>query len=395
MPSGPETAPTSDARMKALADECVMCGLCLPHCPTFRLSGLESQSPRGRIALARTLSSDKPAAVSISAALESCLQCRACESACPAQVRYGEIIEGARALMHQASESPITPLERAAAHPRLTAQVLAIAGRLARSWPLLTRRLGRRARWLLRAGLPVQPGARKAAATQMFIGCVARAFDSESQRAFVRVAATAGIDVRPLPGQSCCGAIARHLGAGVDADALNARNRARWAAAGTRDVVTLDSGCIDALRRAAGDEVRIVEGCRWLLDHQSDWSARLRTQPARIGWFAPCSHRHVVGDADAARRVLALLPGVEVIPVSLGLGCCGAAGPHLLAHPEQGDALAQPIVDAIVALQLDAVATTNIGCALHLGERLALRGITLSVRHPVAFLADRLTATTP
>ena len=87
--------------------------------------------------------------------------------------------------------------------------------------------------------------------------------------------------------------------------------------------------------------------------------------------------------------------GVEVIPVSLGLGCCGAAGPHLLAHPEQGDALAQPIVDAIVALQLDAAATTNIGCALHLGERLALRGITLSVRHPVAFLADRLTATTP
>lgn len=395
MHTGPDTAPTMTMRLRSLADECVMCGLCLPHCPTFRLSGQEAQSPRGRIALARTLSSDHPPAVSISAALESCLQCRACERVCPAQVRYGEIIEGARELLHRTRTPSTTLLERAAQRPRLAGQVLAIAGRAARSWPLVTRRLGRRARWLLRAGTPAELRRASVAPAVLFTGCVARAFDSESQRALVRVAATAGIDVRPLADSSCCGAIARHLGAALDADVLSARSRAQWVAARTRDVVALDSGCIDTLRRAAGSEIRIVEACRWLLDHQPGWSARLRTIPARIGWFAPCSHRHVVGDADAARCVLALLPGVEVIPVSLGLGCCGAAGPHLLAHPEQADALAQPIVDAIVALQLDAVATTNIGCALHLGERLALRGITLSVRHPVAFLADRLTTTSP
>jgi glycolate oxidase iron-sulfur subunit len=155
-------------------------------------------------------------------------------------------------------------------------------------------------------------------------------------------------------------------------------------------VVALDSGCIDALRRAAAGSVRITEGCRWLLDRQSFWSGRLHALPARIGLFAPCSHRHAVGDADAARRVLGLLPGVEVIAISTGLGCCGAAGPHLLAHPGQADALAQPIVDVIAGMNLGAIATTNVGCALHLQERLFLRGITLPVRHPVAFLAQRL-----
>ena len=110
----------------------------------------------------------------------------------------------------------------------------------------------------------------------------------------------------------------------------------------------------------------------------------------RIGVFAPCSHRHVVGDAEAAGRLLALLPGVQWVQLSTGLGCCGAAGPQLLAHPDQADALALPIIDAITDLQLDAIATTNVGCALHLAERLELRGVKLPVRHPVAFLADRL-----
>jgi glycolate oxidase iron-sulfur subunit len=385
----------ADAGLRELADECVMCGLCLPHCPTFRLSGLETFSPRGRIALAKTLDGTSAVDGSIRQSLETCLQCRACERVCPAQVRYGEIIEGARSLIHAANATPATVGERAAQRPRIAAAALAAAGGIARVLPPAMRHLGRRARWLLRAGRAVAARPQAPAAVVMFSGCVARSLDSEAQHALLHVARTTGLDLRPLPAQACCGAIARHVGATADADALADSNRIQWTAAATREVVALDSGCIDALRRAAADAVHITEGCRWLLDRQSLWSGRLRALPARIGLFAPCSHRHAVGDADAARRVLALLPGVEVIAISSGLGCCGAAGPHLLAHPDQADALAQPIVDVISGMNLDAVATTNVGCALHLQERLFLRGITLPVRHPVAFLADRLTTTTP
>jgi glycolate oxidase iron-sulfur subunit len=386
----PGQVPSSDTRLQALADECVMCGLCLPHCPTFRLSGLEAHSPRGRIALARTLTPGRAADESVRAALESCLQCRACESVCPAQVRYGEIIEGARAVLRQTGPPAAKLTELAARRPRIAATMLSLAGRVARVWPMATRHLGRRARWLLRAGRAVEAQPRGRATVVLFSGCVARAFDSQAQHALLRVARTMAVDLRPLQGQGCCGAMARHVGATVDADTQAARLRQQWEDAGTREVVALDSGCIHALRRAAGDRVRIVEGCRWLLDRRSEWLRELRPIPARVGWFAPCSHRNVVGDAAAAGELLALLPGVEVIPVATGLGCCGAAGPHLLAHPRQADALARPIVDAIAALQLDAVATSNVGCALHLQERLTLRSVTLSVRHPVAFLVDRL-----
>ncbi len=382
----------ADADPRELADECVMCGLCLPHCPTFRLRGLEQFSPRGRIALTKTLDGAAASDDSIRESLESCLQCRACEHVCPAQVRYGEIIEGARALIHAANATPATVGERAAQHPRIAAAALAAAGSVARIFPPATRQLGRRARWLLRAGRAVAARPQAPAEVVMFSGCVARSLDSEAQHALLRVARTTGLDLRPLPAQACCGAIARHLGASADADALAEDLRTQWAAAGTREVVALDSGCIDALRRAAADSVRIIEGCRWLLDRKAFWSDRLRALPARIGLFAPCSHRHTVGDADAARQMLALLPGVDVIGITTGLGCCGAAGPHLLAHPAEANALAQPIVDAISGMNIDAIATTNVGCALHLQERLVLRGITLPVRHPVAFLADRLPA---
>jgi glycolate oxidase iron-sulfur subunit len=379
-----------DPGLRALADECVMCGLCLPHCPTFRLRGLEQFSPRGRIALARELDSAAARDGSTRDSLESCLQCRACEDVCPAQVRYGEIIESARTRIRQANATPVTTGERAARHPAISAAVLATAGRIARAFPRATMHLGRRARWLLRAGPAVANRPQARASIVLFSGCLARSFDSEAQHALLGVARAAGLDLRPLPAQGCCGAIARHVGAAADADALGNHNRAQWRAAGTHEIVALDSGCIDVLRRAAADSLCVTEGCRWLLGQQAHWSGRLHSLPARIGLFAPCSHRHVVGDADAAHRLLSLLPAIEIIPITTGFGCCGAAGPHLLAHPDQADALAQPIVDAIAGMDISAIATTNVGCALHLQERLVLRGITLPVRHPVAFLADRM-----
>lgn len=375
------------AVLAARADECVMCGLCLPHCPTFRLSGLETRSPRGRIALAKALAADGTAEASVADALEACLQCRACEAACPAQVRYGEIIEGARALLR--GPGGATLAERAASHPAATGATLSWLGRVARTWPALTHRLGRRARWLLRASKPLLPTAPGHTATALFTGCLSRSFEAGAQQAMLAVGAGIGIDLAVLRNAGCCGAISRHLGDPAGAARMADRNHAAWRQAQVREVVALDSGCIESLRRGAGD-VRIAEACRWLLARRDSWAPRLRTLPARIGLYTPCTHRHVLRDAAAARELLAVLPGVEVVPIDAGYGCCGAAGPHLLAHPQQADALALPIVEQIAALRLDALSTTNVGCSLHLGERLALRGVNLSFQHPVACLAQRL-----
>jgi len=162
-----------------------------------------------------------------------------------------------------------------------------------------------------------------------------------------------------------------------------------------RTLLALDSGCIDALRRGLvgdADAPQVLEACRWLLQRASDWQPLLRApqRRERIGLLLPCSHRSVVGDVDAVRTLLATLADVELVEVPMGLGCCGAAGPHLLAHASAADAYAAPIVAAMLNLRLDALATTNVGCALHLEERLRAARSPLLVRHPVSFLAERL-----
>lgn len=391
--------------LRVRADECVMCGLCLPHCPTFQLSGLETRSPRGRIALAKSLQPGATVDASLREALESCLQCRACEAACPAQVRYGEIIEGARAILVSAArsrdESAATPgpgepatlpsgvstgarlAGLATRHPMAAAHALGLLGAIARALPQWTHRLGRRTRWLLRARAPLAAPA-TADAALLFTGCVARSFEADAQRALLAIAAVCALPLAPAAA-GCCGAFARHLG---DIDTARSRARANRNALGAaRLVVALDSGCIGALRESG---VAVVEACRWLLAHQEAWRTRLRRVEARIGVFVPCTHRNVLRDPGAASELLTLLPGVECVPITAGHGCCGAAGPQLFAHPRQADALAATLVDAIMAARLDALATTNVGCSLHLFERLRLRGINLTVAHPVACLAQRL-----
>lgn len=384
--------PTS---LTALADQCVMCGLCLPHCPTFRLAGTESHSPRGRVTLARALDQQPALAMDASyrEALESCLQCRACERVCPAHVEFGEIIEGARALL-AAVEKPSTTmrlLSWAAAHPGVSAGAIGFVGAVARALPLP----GRAAAQVRRAQQPLSLSTSQPAPLALFVGCVARAFERAAQADVLDVARRIGVDFHAISDQGCCGALDRHLGLTEAAELLATHNRSRFAAAGVRTLLALDSGCIDALRRSLADvpdAPQVLEVCRWLMQHLAEWQPLMEPRRQRIGLFLPCSHRNVVGDVAAVRAVLAAMPDVQVVDVPTGFGCCGAAGPHLLAHASTADAFAAPIVAALLGMQLDAVVTTNVGCALHLRERLAAAGSVLSVRHPVSLVAERIGA---
>lgn len=374
--------------LRRLADGCVMCGLCLPHCPTFAWSGVESQSPRGRIALIRLLASAASDAAamaaepSVRAALESCLQCRACERVCPAEVPFGELIEGARARWF------VRPLPPMAAwmtrSPGTWARAAALAGSLQRILPMP----GRRARMAVRARRPLRLRALTASSV-LFVGCAARSFESESQQALLACAQALGLPLVAPAGQGCCGALARHLGQASAAQALTDRLSQSWQRTRAQTVVAMDSGCLPSLRRSA-QGLTVVEACRWLLNAPVDWSARLHRRVERVGVYLPCTHRNVVGDVAAVWALLALMPELELVPIQSGWGCCGAAGPHVLLHTEQADALAAPIVDQIIDAKLDRLLTTNVGCALHLGERLARRGVELPITHPVACLLDRL-----
>lgn len=376
-PGAPGAAP-----LLALADQCVQCGLCLPHCPTYQLDRSEAESPRGRIAYVRALASGQmtPGPVG-DTHLDHCLGCRRCEAACPAGVRYGELLEGARAL--QAARKPPSPPIRAAlallARPRLLSFLVALQRPLARALPR---------RWRAALPPPPPPAAKVlplevpagAPVVALFAGCIARPHEAGTRYALTRLLAAAGIATVVPPGQGCCGAAAAHAGDAAGAATLARANRDAFA--GQARVLCLASGCHDALARSLDGGGR-VEDPLVLLEKAGD---RLRFRPAarRVALHLPCTQRSVVRSDAALRRLLARIPGLDLVELP-DTGCCGAAGLHQLAEPDRAAAFRAPLLQALAESGASELLSANIGCRLHLAA-----GTTMSVRHPLDFLAEHL-----
>lgn len=369
----------ADAGLAALADRCVQCGLCLPHCPTYRLDQSEAESPRGRISYIKAVAQGRLAPTPAGDAhLDHCLGCRRCEPVCPAGVPYGELLVGARAA--QAARRP-------------PAMKLRAAGWLLARPPLLGRLvdLQRVAGWLPAALRPALPPAPKAVAmpappaaavreVAVFIGCIADRYESGTRAALARLLGAADIAVALPDGQGCCGAAAAHAGDSATAARLAAANRQAFA--GRDAVLCLASGCQDSLARSL-QAVAPVEDALTALDRLGD---RLRFRPARhrVALHLPCTQRSVVRSDAALRRLLARVPGLDLVELP-DTGCCGAAGLHQLAEPARADALRAPLLAALAATGAGELLSANIGCRLHLGAAAAV-----PVQHPLEFLAGQL-----
>lgn len=375
--AAPETP--VEAGLAALADRCVQCGLCLPHCPTYRLDQSESESPRGRIAYIRAVARGQLAPTAAGDAhLDHCLGCRRCEPVCPAGVPYGELLVGARAA--QAARRP-------------AALKLRAAGWLLARPPLLGHLvdLQRATRWLpasLRPSLPPAPArvalpAPPAAAVQelaVFVGCIADRYESGTRAALARLLGAAGIAVSLPGGQGCCGAAAAHAGDAATAARLADANRRAFS--GRDSVLCLASGCHDSLARSLRGAAP-VEDAITTLDRLGD-RLQFRAARHRVALHLPCTQRSVVRSDAALRRLLARVPGLDLVELP-DTGCCGAAGLHQLAEPGRADALRAPLLQALAGTGARELLSANIGCRLHLAN-----GAIMPVRHPIDFLAEHL-----
>lgn len=393
------------ARLAGIADQCVLCGLCLPVCPTYAVAREEGESPRGRIMLARALlrgeAAPSPALVGH---LDSCLACRRCEAVCPAGVRYGSLIAGVRALPALARRRP--------RWRRLMLRVLTRAP--LRRWalaalPLLRpfRRLpAGAAPWRLRlgllAGLPAPvpaaapapgPGAPvdAAADTVLWPGCVAADWEQPLHRAAQRLFHALGQPLAMAPAL-CCGNLAVHDGLADEAARQAGALAGRLRASGVRRVLGTASGCQDRARRAlaeAGIEVQELHVA--LAGHPALARLRFAPLPGRIAIHQPCSQR-LLGPAShqAVLDLLGRIPGLVPVALPAADRCCGAAGSHFLAQPRQAVALRERVVQDIDAAQPDTVVSTNIGCRLMLARPRQDGRPTIEVVHPVELLARQL-----
>ncbi len=422
MPTAPR-APSADP-LVALADQCVQCGLCLPACPTYRQDGMEPESPRGRIALARAWALEAiPPTAAGDAHLDHCLACRACEAVCPAGIRFGELLVQARGRQRARRPPGVVQrlLEWLAARPRRLDAALAVYRVAAPAWPMRWRPVAPPPRPhpddpLRTGGGPLprtsarqdhmapEPASRpgdgpsrhrltpaesltalaRRPVVALFVGCAARSYESPARAALARLLAAAGVDVVVPEGQSCCGSLHAHGGDIATASALAAGNATAFA--GHATVVTLASGCHEAVAGGLPGGSRAVDALSLLADRID--TLAFRPSAERVALHLPCTQRNVVGSTPALRRLLAAVPQTTVIPLDAGAGCCGASGTQFLGDPARAAGYRQPLLDQLHSSDAQRLLSANIGCRLHLQT-----GTAVPVEHPLEFLARHLSDT--
>ena len=407
-------------------NQCVHCGLCLAYCPTFSELGTEMDSPRGRIFLIKSVAEGRMSlSDSVVDHLSLCLDCRACETVCPAGVPYGRLIEAAKAEIERVR--PGGAVRRAfrwinfgllLGHPamlRLAAaglriyqasglQTLVRKSGLARLLP------GTLPAW--EALLPVIPsaaaraplprhtpaeGARRARVA-LLEGCVQSVVFGDDNRATVRVLAKNGVEVVVPERQGCCGALNAHGGDHSGAIAMAKRTIEAFEGADVEAIVINTSGC-GAHMKAYGT----------LLEHDPGWADRARQfaakvrdvseflattplrgpltpVPMKVTYHDPCHVVHGQKIRRQPRELLAQIPGLTVVDLPESDWCCGSAGIYNLTQPEMATRLLHRKVDNVRATGAEAVVTANPGCILQIQQGLAAHGASIRVLHIVELL---------
>jgi glycolate dehydrogenase iron-sulfur subunit len=419
--------------------DCVHCGLCTSACPTYVETGNENDSPRGRIYLMRGITDGRLELTDRARRhLDLCLDCRACETACPSGVQYGRLIEPFRIAM---ADGTLATSQRGAAvapdadptagstqydwfHRRILfglfpdrdklrkslvpariAQRLGLVRllqftRLVRLLPTGMQRLvemlppPRRSEGPLPEFLPAI--GRRRATVGLFIGCVGDALFRHVNWATARVLQQNGCDVHVPVSQVCCGAIHFHAGASEPSRELADKNRAAFPVDRFDAIVNNIAGC-GAMLKDYGHDWHDSEAA-----DRANWSAKVRDVNEflfDLGIVPPdgevravatyhdaCHLAHAQKVRDAPRELLARVPGLELRELAESDLCCGAAGTYNLTEPEMSGRLSRRKLENIRRTGATLCITANAGCALQIASEARTQGLRLEVAHPMEVL---------
>lgn len=425
-PVAPAARPLVDAYDALLA--CVHCGFCLPACPTYEVLADENDSPRGRLYLMRAvaegrLAPDDPA---FALHMDRCLGCRACEPVCPSGVRYGFLLERARAARKArrstadrvarrvlnavfawpAVQNGLWAVARAVRALRVAHMIARLgAGRPGRlRYTAATLAASRRPRLSReRHAARPRPQGRPGERVALLVGCVMEGLLAPVNRATRRVLEAAGAEVMEIRPGLCCGALHAHAGELHTARLLARRVIQAFEATGAGTLVTNSAGCGAAMKEYAellGDDPEYAARAARASHAVRDVSEWLDERPPlpygemrlRVAYDAPCHLLHAQGIRDAPLRLVRSVPGLEVVELPRADRCCGAAGIYSLLQPWLGRELLDRKIEEIVGRGAPVVATGNPGCMLHLAAGLRLAGLDVTVLHPVELLDAALSA---
>ncbi len=406
--------------------DCVHCGLCTASCPTYVETGDENDSPRGRIYLMRAISDGRLSVTNeVRKHLDLCLDCRACESACPSGVQYGQLIEPFKVALQTSapangsSRSGGNWLQRAilrylfpyvgrvklALAPARVLQrmgVLALAEKsgLTRLLPPTLRRMQAMlpARLQKPGRLPeiLPPIGPRRARVAMFTGCVADAMYPETNAATARVLQKNGCEVVVPRSQVCCGAIHYHSGLEEPALELARRNLETFRPSEFDAIIVNAAGCGAMLKdyahllpaadrdAASGFVARVRDISEFLVELGP--VAPTTDMPMKVTYHDACHLCHAQRIRQQPRQLLQMIPGLELVPLEESEICCGAAGTYNLTQPEMSERLGRRKMAHIAETGAEVVATGNVGCILQIARKARESGSRMEVLHPIDLL---------
>ena len=410
--------------------KCVHCGLCLSSCPTYVETGLEMESPRGRIALMKAVFEGRVGlSDQIISHWEMCLQCRACEAVCPSGVPFGRLMENTRAQVTQQRPRGIKRrlfrwLAFQVAMPHV--ELLYFLGSAARLYQRSGARRFVRSSGLLRL-LPWGLGSLEAQLPQLrgpffkptlqvyaarggtnaakgrvalLSGCVMPIFQAPIMEAAVRVLTRNGFEVVVPPGQGCCGALNVHGGERKAARAMARRNIDVFLETGVERIVTASAGCGSTMKEygeLVRDDPEYAEKAERFAAMTMDITELLISVPVdppkvplpvRVTYQDSCHLAHAQRITKAPRQLLQAIPGVQFVEMKDSALCCGAAGSYAVVQREMSGQLLDSKMHAVADAGVEVVATANPGCILQLQLGMKRLGLPGRVVHVIELLDE-------
>ncbi|KIO49732.1 (Fe-S)-binding protein [Nitrosospira sp. NpAV] len=437
----------------AEANRCVACGLCLPHCPTYRITLSEADSPRGRIALMSGVASNRiPMNARFVQHIDRCLTCRACEAVCPNHVSYGKLVDGTRAMISSSSPDLLrekTTMQKSRFRRWVENEMLANSGRLDALRPLLRFYQGTGLQKAVRKsgilgktkfavlegqlppiGIPRSLSSKSGVANAwqtvysaignprgevgLFLGCIARLTDVVTLNSTIFVLNHLGYTVHVPSAQTCCGALHQHGGDRQAAMQLARRNIRAFEELGLNlhAIISTASGCgaqmteyplsnasetpeqsiLQALHVEEAEKfsAKVMDISAFLIKAEGWDNIKPQPLPHKIAVHEPCSLRNVLRGSAHPYALLARIPGAKIVPLAGNDQCCGAAGTYFLDQPEMAQRLLHDKMTTLEASDARYLATSNVGCAMHIASALREAGSQIEVLHPVTLLARQM-----
>ena len=402
--------------------DCVHCGLCLASCPTYVELGTEMDSPRGRIVMMRALQEGHAQLdAEIVGHLDLCLGCRACETACPSGVRYGELIEGVRPFIEQHYRRPVLErvkrwmMNKTFPNPlgaRLFALSLKVGGALGLARFAHSEAMPVKLRYWL--GLLPERGTVSSApllerypaigekrhTVAVLSGCVMSTVFGATNQSTVKVLRHNGCEVLVPKAQSCCGALLLHNGDKLNALSLARHNIDVFGKLELDALIINAAGC-GAMMKEYGelfkDDPAYRDKAARLTEKMKDVAEFVGSIPltpptrevrAKVTYHDACHLAHGQGVREQPRALLRAIPGLTFANLPESDWCCGSAGTYNLTQPEMAARLLERKVGNIQATEADVVVTGNPGCLMQIRAGLQQHGLPIQAVHTIDLLAQ-------